>query len=446
MARTEKKIIILSPPFYSHFQPLKTLGKAMKTLGVQVGIACSEGFRQEIEAAGLWFYPINVNKNENRGIAKNTEQEAEEKKRLEAFFEATYQGPVKTLITQGDHRIRDMFSNPEELIDSLGRLHKAEKPDWFILDQLSYGATLALIGLEIPFITFCPPHPGTIQSKGGNRGLTEHWPAVVEPSAMEKRALKDKQQQVNLSFQKAFAEVFRNHFPHRGIPEGFFENPLSLSSPAGVLFNYPRFSQGREPRGEEGQVPTYYLHYCFEPEELTEPLRSRVQKEKRPKVLISFGTFLSERKDVIEQLMEGFLDHDEDWHIYVAVGGNPEFFRRFDSPRVTRASFLPQKALMPHMDLVVHHGGTNSFTETLYYGKPMMILPFSSDQFAVAYDGEANKVAAVLDPNHITKEALYSAIDKLRSREVTRALGFWRERAMKKGPLEGARWLLKLLS
>ncbi|NBG88625.1 glycosyltransferase [Isachenkonia alkalipeptolytica] len=448
MTSAKKRIIILSPPFYSHFHPLKTLGKALKAQGAQVGVACSEGFRREIEAAGLRFYPLNINTNQNTGIAKNTDQDREEKKRLEEFFEATYHGPVKTLITQGEHRIRDMFSNPGELIHALRKLQETQEGDLFIVDQLSYGATLALIGLEIPFITFCPPHPATIQSKEGVNGLTEHWPAVLEPSEEEKRELKNKQEEVNQRFRKAFTEVFHHHFPHREIPGGFFESPFSLTSPRGVLFNYPSFPDDGHSKGKERErgVPAYYLHYCFEPEELKEPLRSRVKKEPGRKVLISFGTFLSERRDVIERLMEGFLDQEDDWHIYVAVGGNSEFFNRFDSRRVTKASFLPQKALMPHMDLVVHHGGANSFTETLYYGKPMMILPFSSDQFAVAFDAQENKIGAVLDPNHITKEAFDAAMEKLRSREVNQALQFWREKAVEKGPRKGARWILELMS
>lgn len=448
MKVSNKKIMILSPPFYSHFQPLKTLGKSLKSLGAQVAIACGQGFRKEIEACGLGFYPLNINKNENRGIAKNTDQHREEKQRLEEFFEATYQGPVKTLITQGEHRLRDMFSNPRELVIALEKLQQHWKPDVVIVDQLSYGATLALIGLKIPFITFCPPHPDTIQSKEGKNLLTEHWPAVLEPSEQEKQQLESKQREVREQFSRRVKEVFTSHFPGVELPKGLLENPFSMTSSMGVLFNYPEFPHRGDGRKREktAKVPAHYLHYCFEPEELQEPLRSPVLHTPGKKVLISFGTFLSERKDVIRRLVEGFLDHQDSWHIYVAVGGNPDYFKDFDSRRVTKAPFLPQKALLPYMDLVVHHGGANSFTESLYYGKPMIILPFSSDQFAVAHDGEENNVARVLDPNHITKEDLYTAIEKLRSPRVEGSLRRFREKAVKKGPLEGARWVLTLSS
>ncbi len=43
------------------------------------------------------------------------------------------------------------------------------------------------------------------------------------------------------------------------------------------------------------------------------------------------------------------------------------------------ASFFPQPAVLPHCDLVIHHGGNNTFNETLYFGKPSIIMPFCWD-------------------------------------------------------------------
>ncbi|HXH28673.1 MAG TPA: glycosyltransferase, partial [Candidatus Polarisedimenticolia bacterium] len=43
------------------------------------------------------------------------------------------------------------------------------------------------------------------------------------------------------------------------------------------------------------------------------------------------------------------------------------------------ASFFPQPAVLPHCDLVIHHGGNNTFNEALYFGKPSLILPFCWD-------------------------------------------------------------------
>jgi MGT family glycosyltransferase len=42
-------------------------------------------------------------------------------------------------------------------------------------------------------------------------------------------------------------------------------------------------------------------------------------------------------------------------------------------------SWYPQPAVVPHVDLFIHHGGNNSFNEALYFGKPALILPFCWD-------------------------------------------------------------------
>ncbi len=41
--------------------------------------------------------------------------------------------------------------------------------------------------------------------------------------------------------------------------------------------------------------------------------------------------------------------------------------------------WLPQPSVIPQVDLVSHHGGNNSFNESLYFGKPAIIMPFCWD-------------------------------------------------------------------
>jgi len=48
-------------------------------------------------------------------------------------------------------------------------------------------------------------------------------------------------------------------------------------------------------------------------------------------------------------------------------------------PNIHLASWYPQPSVIPQVDAVIHHGGNNSFTECLYFGKPAIVMPYVWD-------------------------------------------------------------------
>jgi UDP:flavonoid glycosyltransferase YjiC (YdhE family) len=69
----------------------------------------------------------------------------------------------------------------------------------------------------------------------------------------------------------------------------------------------------------------------------------------------------------------------------------------------------------------VTHGGNNSVTEALTCGVPMLVLPFSTDQFAGAAAVENAGVGLALDPNAASVTDLEAAVLRLLDSDNARA-------------------------
>jgi UDP:flavonoid glycosyltransferase YjiC (YdhE family) len=75
--------------------------------------------------------------------------------------------------------------------------------------------------------------------------------------------------------------------------------------------------------------------------------------------------------------------------------------------------FLPQTSVLPLVDLVITHGGNNTVTESLYFGKPMIVLPLFWDQHDNAQRVHETGFGVRLDPYQFRDEDLLGWIDRL---------------------------------
>jgi MGT family glycosyltransferase len=416
---------LISPPFYSHFTPLLVLAKSFKKLGKEVTFGCSREFKQQVEQANLTFYEIDISKNKNVGKAELTNQPDSERDRLDEFFEATRKGGVETLITQSKHRKKDMLYKPEDLVSKIKRIDDSLEVDLYVVDILSYGVTLGLYVLDLPFVTFCPPHPLTIPMVGESYGVPKHWPSAIPVEIKQLEELK----QVAKNTQEEFTTIFNTMIKESKNKREPIDNAFNLVSDKAILYNYFDFNAVED----NEQLPNkIFMGHCFEEESLNKEWLEKV-KGNNKKILITLGTFLSNRVDVLEKLISGSKKYDPDSLLIVSAGSNAEKLKHYRSSNVIIEEFIPQKALMPYMDNVIFHGGCNTFTEAMYYAKPMIILPFSSDQFNIAYDCEKKQLAQILNPNTFKEEDLLSALEKINN-QSEKELAHWSAVSKQRGP------------
>ncbi|WP_346535318.1 glycosyltransferase [Micromonospora sp. DPT] len=100
-----------------------------------------------------------------------------------------------------------------------------------------------------------------------------------------------------------------------------------------------------------------------------------------PLIYLTLGTAFGTR-ELLSAAIEGLAALDA--RVVVAAGRVP-LDQLGDVPdNVSVQRWVPQAQLLPHADLVVHHGGSGTTLGALAAGVPQLILPQGADQFANA--------------------------------------------------------------
>jgi MGT family glycosyltransferase len=87
---------------------------------------------------------------------------------------------------------------------------------------------------------------------------------------------------------------------------------------------------------------------------------------------------------------------------------------------MTGEEFLPQVSVLPHVDLVITHGGNNTVTEALRFGKPTVVLPLFWDQYDNAQRLHETGFGIRLDTYAHEPGELTEAIERLLAGEALR--------------------------
>ena len=126
-------------------------------------------------------------------------------------------------------------------------------------------------------------------------------------------------------------------------------------------------------------------------------------------VYVSLGSLGSADVELMNRLVAVLAETP---HRYVVSKG-PQHELIELAPNMTGAEFLPQPALLPHVDLVITHGGNNTVTEAIHFGKPMVVLPLFWDQHDNAQRVAECGFGVRLPTYEFEDSRLLEAIDRL---------------------------------
>jgi MGT family glycosyltransferase len=95
------------------------------------------------------------------------------------------------------------------------------------------------------------------------------------------------------------------------------------------------------------------------------------------------------------------------------VSKGPQADRITLADNMVGEQMLPQTKIIPQVDLVISHGGNNTVTETLHFGKPLIVLPLFWDQYENAQRIDELGFGIRLDTYRFADEELTGAVDRL---------------------------------
>ena len=220
------------------------------------------------------------------------------------------------------------------------------------------------------------------------------------------------------------------------LPEGEFmyESPfLNLYNYANDL-DYPRSRQLN---------PTWHrLEACVRatdaPFELPASLRGADKL-----IYLSLGSLGSADTDLMGRLI-GLLGRTEH-RVIVSLGPQHQELQLHEN--MAGEEFVPQTSVLPLVDLVITHGGNNTVTECMYFGKPMIVLPLFWDQPDNAQRVHEAGFGVRLDPYRFRDEQLLDWIDRLTADAALadQLSGVARRLQAAPGTVQAAEWIESLM-
>lgn len=392
-------LLIISPDYASHLLPLASLGTAWRDAGEDVVVATGPATAPIVAEFGYRRVDLPLGRGANAGVIRSSEQQAEEAASLEGFFAATREGMVPTLAYQARERLTDLMWQPVDRARATLRVIDEVRPDAILVDHLAYSARLALHTRGIAYGDVVLGHPSALPVAGEVYGYPPAWPAAFSPDPADLADLRRVCDEVARRFTAQWNDAASALDPDAAPVADAF----ALHGDT-VLYNYPA-----ELAAGDGRAlpPHRFLGSTPRAEAAASGVEGWIA-EGGPFVYVSFGSFLSVRGDVLARVAAAL--RQAGLRAAVATGTTDAGELGPIPGDWLVAEYLPQVRLLASAAAAVTHGGNNSVTEAVGHGVPLLVLPFSTDQFAGAAAIERTGFGRALDPNAASVDELAAAL------------------------------------
>jgi zeaxanthin glucosyltransferase len=379
---------IICPPVRGHLNPFLALARELQGRGHRVTVFHTADVASSVHAEQVDFVPLGERDHPTGSLA----QSLAELGQLSGL--AALRFTVRAIAQTTEMICRDA---PQAVHDA--------RVDMLLVDQTEPAGGSVAEHLGIPFVTLC------------NALALNREPDVPPPfSPWSYRESVWARMRTRLGY----AVSDRILAPVRGVL-GDYRRRWNLPAHKGSEDSYSQLAQiSQQPR--EFDFPRKFLPSCFH---YVGPLRSPERHivkfpwerlDGRPLIYASLGTLQSLKTNLFQCFVEACADLDVQ---LVIAGRGPESFGPLPE-NVIAAAYAPQLELLKKASLTLTHGGLNTVLDSLSCGVPMVLVPLTYEQPAIAVRVARIGAGEILPLSRVSPDGLRTEIGKVTAVEVYR--------------------------
>jgi zeaxanthin glucosyltransferase len=379
---------IICPPVRGHLNPFLALARELQRRGHRVTVFQMPDLASSVHAEQVDFVPIGADDHP----AGSLPQSLAELGRLSGL--AALRFTVRAVAKTTEMICRDA---PQAVQDA--------RVDMLLVDQTEPAGGSVAEHLGIPFVTLC------------NALALNREPDVPPPfSPWSYR----ESVWARMRNRLGYAVSDRILAPVRAVLADY-RRRWKLPAHKGSEDSYSRLAQiSQQPR--EFDFPRKLLPSCFHyVGPLRSPERHKVEfpwerLDGRPLIYASLGTLQNQKTN----LYQCFVEACEGLDVQIVIAGrSPESLEPLPE-NVIAVSYAPQLELLEKASLTMTHGGLNTVLDSLSYGVPMILVPLTYEQPAIAARVARIGAGEILPLARVSPARLRTEIKRLTAVEAYR--------------------------
>ncbi|MFC4402912.1 macrolide family glycosyltransferase [Gracilibacillus xinjiangensis] len=327
------RIVFFSLPAHGHTNPTIPVVAELTARGHDVIYYSFHAFKERIENAGAEFIACD------EYLPALSEKEINQKAGRD--FAALIEMMVDTTIAM-----------EEKICAALEK----RQPDCIVSDSLSLWGELFAKKLNIPYVCSTTTF-----------AMNQHTSKLMKPGIREIIRMVLGMPRINKKIQLLHAHGYHvDHFT------SLIQNDNNTDT---IVYTSKAF---------QPMTDTFSNKFTFVGPSIQQSLANHAkEKNKRKMIYISLGTVLNQNRVFYQNCIQAFSGSDFD--IVMSVGEKIDLANLGQIPEnFTVKKSFDQISILQQADVFISHSGMNSVNESLYFGVPLILYPFHSEQRLIA--------------------------------------------------------------